>query len=188
MYGLTPLDVIILFALAGGLISGLVRGFVQEILSLGALLLALLALRVLHGPVSTVLTQWIGSDTGASIAAFGLIVGIIWGGGRFAASRMGAASRSSFIGPFDRVLGAGFGVIKALMFATTGFMLVSLAYDVAYGADADRPEWMTKSRTYPLLSATSVALSAVIAERLREGRVDPAVVAHPARDAADAGK
>ena len=185
MHGLTPFDIIILFTLAGGLISGLMRGFVQEILSLGALLLALLMLRLLHGPVSDLLTGWIGSDTAASITAFGLIMGVVWGGGRFAASQMGRASRSSFIGPFDRVLGAGFGMVKALLIATTGFMLVSLAYDVAAGPQSARPEWMTKSRTYPLLSATSVALSAVIAERLREGRVDRTAVSYSGRDAAE---
>jgi membrane protein required for colicin V production len=64
------------------------------------------------------------------------------------------------------VLGAGFGMLKALLIAATDFMLISLLYDLVYGAREARPDWMTQSRTYPLLSATSVALSDIIAERL----------------------
>jgi membrane protein required for colicin V production len=34
------------------------------------------------------------------------------------------------------------------------FLLANLATDMVYGPQADRPQWMTRSRTYPLLNAS----------------------------------
>ena len=56
-----------------------------------------------------------------------------------------------------------------LMIAAIGFMLVTLLYDIGYG-NAQRPAWMTDSRTYPALNATSAAMSKVIAERRAQAR------------------
>ncbi|MFD2989974.1 hypothetical protein [Sphingopyxis terrae] len=70
------------------------------------------------------------------------------------------------------------------MIAAIGFMLVTLLYDIGYG-NAQRPEWMMQSRTYPALNATSAALSKVIAERRAEARAaESASVKQDAPDAA----
>ncbi len=58
------------------------------------------------------------------------------------------------LGPFDRVLGGGFGAVKGLLGATLFFLLANLATDMVYGPEAKRPEWMVKSRTFPLLNAS----------------------------------
>lgn len=171
MAGLTAFDIIILLSLGAGLVTGFMRGFVQEVLSLAALLVALFALRLFHGTLSTALEGSIGTSAGASMLAFALIIGVIWGGGKMVASRVGTTTRNSFVGPFDRLLGGGFGMVKALLIAATLFMLGMLAYDVVFGANSERPDWMEESRTYPLIRATSAALSDVIAERLK---ADPA--------------
>lgn len=168
MYGLTALDIIILLALLGGAITGFMRGFVQEVLSLGALIVALFALRILHAPATAALTGIVGTETGSSVLAFALIMGIIWGGGKFVAVQIGSRTRTSLIGPVDRLLGGGFGLLKALLIASALFMLVNLAYDLVFSADADRPTWMSDSRTYPLMRATSAILSDVAAERLKD--------------------
>ena len=62
------------------------------------------------------------------------------------------------LGPFDRVLGGGFGALKGLLGVTLFFLLANLATDMVYGPKAERPEWMTKSRTYPLLNASGRAI------------------------------
>jgi len=62
------------------------------------------------------------------------------------------------LGPFDRVLGGGFGMLKGLLGVTLFFLLANLATDMVYGPQSDRPEWMTKSRTYPLLFASGRAI------------------------------
>lgn len=176
MAGLTVFDIILLLALGGGLVSGFMRGFVQEVLSLAALLVALFVLRLFHASLTVWLGEAVGGVAGASVLAFALIMGIIWGGGKFAAVRIGASTRSSFVGPVDRILGGGFGLLKALLMAATAFMLLTLGYDVVYGPRSERPEWLTESRTYPLMRATSAALSDVVAARIAD-RSPPAAAA-----------
>jgi hypothetical protein len=50
------------------------------------------------------------------------------------------------------------GALKGLLGATLFFLLANLATDMVYGPQAVRPEWMTKSRTYPLLNASGRGL------------------------------
>ena len=45
-----------------------------------------------------------------------------------------------------------------LLGATLFFLLANLSTDLVYGPEAQRPEWMRKSRTYPLLNASGRAI------------------------------
>ena len=54
----------------------------------------------------------------------------------------GRTRRTPMLGPFDRVLGGGFGALKGLLGATLFFLLANLATDMVYGPQAERPEWM----------------------------------------------
>ena len=159
-----------MLALVGGFAAlGFMRGLVQEVVSLLAWILAIAAVRFFHPVVTDFVSDWVGTEGGAAMLAFVLLFGGVfiltkWGG-----RAMGQRSRASLVGGFDRGLGAGFGAVKGLMIASLGFMLVTLLYDVGYG-NAQRPAWMTDSRTYPALSATSGALSKVIADRRAEAR------------------
>jgi membrane protein required for colicin V production len=49
-------------------------------------------------------------------------------------------------------------MLKGLIGASLFFLLANLATDMIYGGEAERPEWMTDSRTYPLLNATARAV------------------------------
>src|SRR3546814_7382405 len=78
---------------------------------------------------------------------------------------MGGRTLMSILGRVGRVRGLGFGALKGLIGATLVFMLASLLYDTVYGGGAKRPEWMTTSRSYPLLNASGKAISEFVAER-----------------------
>lgn len=168
MAGFTALDIIVLLALGGGFVTGAMRGFVQESLSLAALIVALFAVRLFHEPLTLWLYEVVGTEAGAGVLAFALIMGVIWGGGKLVARRIGGATRKSVIGPVDRVLGAGFGTLKALLMIAAVFMVVTLGHDLIFGKDSERPAWMEESRTYPLLRATGAALSDLVADRLSD--------------------
>jgi membrane protein required for colicin V production len=155
---MTTLDIIVLFILAGGAILGGVRGFVSEVLSLLAWGLAIFALKMLHTPVTGLLAPLIGSRGGAAVAAFVAVFGIVWFAGRIAADSIGRRTRSSILGPVDRLLGIGFGALKGLLIATVAYLGINLVYDVWAGKNAQRPEWLRTSRTYPLLSASGRAI------------------------------
>lgn len=179
MAGLTALDIFVLLALGFGAVLGALRGFVQESLSFAALIVALFAVRLFHEPVTMWLTELVGTEAGAAALALALIMGVIWGGGKYAAARIGGVTRKSVIGPADRVLGAGFGLLKALLVVTLLFMATTLVSDSLFGGERERPAWMVESRTYPLLSATGSALSDIVDERLN-GTSEPDAAPTPA--------
>lgn len=166
---MTALDIIVLLLVGGGAVFGIVRGFVQETLSLIAWVLAIFAIRLFHAPVALWLGDWVGTSGGAAVLAFALIFGVTFLAGTFLARALGRRTRTSILGPVDRMLGLGFGALKGLIGATLLFLAFSLVYDTIYGGKAQRPLWMTSSRSYPLLSASGKAISEYIDERRHEG-------------------
>ena len=166
---MTAFDIIVLFLLGSGAIFGFLRGFTQEVLTLLAWVLIVVAIKFLHTPVTEMLYDPVGTEAGAAVLAFLAIVIVTYVGGRLIAKKIGEKSRKSVLGPFDRVLGFGFGALKGLIGATLLFLLVVMLFELAYGGGSKRPEWMTQSRTYPLLNASGDALSGFIRERQQEG-------------------
>ncbi|MBJ7253966.1 MAG: CvpA family protein [Sphingomonadaceae bacterium] len=162
---MTALDIIVLFLLGSGAAFGFLRGFVQEALSMIAWVLIILAVRMFHAPATAALAEAVGSDSGAAMLAFLALVIVIFAVGKWIAKSIGAKSRKSVLGPIDRVLGFGFGMLKGLIIATLVFLLFVMGYDLVYGADEGRPEWMTSSRTYPLLNASGDAMSEFVREQ-----------------------
>jgi membrane protein required for colicin V production len=169
---MTALDIIVFFLIGAGAIFGFMRGFVQEALSLIAWILIVAAIRVLHAPVADWLAGPVGTEAGAAVLAFLAIVVVTYALGRMLAKKIGEKSRKSALGPIDRVLGFGFGAVKGLIGATLIFLFLVMAYETAFGGKAKRPDWMTTSRTYPLLNASGDALSSFIRDRQKDGGQD----------------
>jgi membrane protein required for colicin V production len=157
---MTALDVFVFLLLIGGAAIGFVRGFVHEVISLLAWVVAIAMLKLFH----TQLWAGIQSTTHTSPAAGAVLAFAILFLPSFlivkllARSIGGRTRRHAMLGPFDRVLGAGFGALKGLLGVTLFFLLANLGTDMVYGPAADRPQWMTKSRTYPLLNASGRAI------------------------------
>lgn len=155
---MTALDIIVILLVGAGLVTGWFKGFVGEVLSLAAWIVAIVFLKLLHAPVAAALTGPVGSSSGAAVLAFALVFGIVFLAGKFVARRVGGGVKRSVIGPVDRFLGAGFGALKGLIGATLLYLVANLVYDTVYGADASRPQWLAESRTYPLLYASGRAI------------------------------
>src|ERR1700752_2033164 len=151
---MTALDILVIVLVGAGLVFGSLRGFVAEVLSLLAWVLAIVALRYLHEPLRDLLIGPVGTVSGASMLAFVLVFGLVFALGKLASRRLGKRVRDSVIGPLDRVLGAGFGALKGLIGAALLFLAAGLISDTLWGRAAERPEWMTASRTYPLLQSS----------------------------------
>ena len=153
---MTALDVFVFLLLIGGGAIGFVRGFVHEVISLLAWVVAIAMLKLFHTQLwGGIESSFKTSSAAAAVLAFALlfvpsfvIVKLL------ARSVGGRTRRHAMLGPFDRALGGGFGALKGLLGATLFFLLANLATDMVYGPQADRPQWMTKSRTYPLLNAS----------------------------------
>ncbi|KKC27070.1 CvpA family protein [Sphingomonas sp. SRS2] len=184
MSGLTGLDIIVLIAIFGGALFGMLRGFVTEVISLGSWVAAILALKLLHTPFAKMLTGVVGSASGASVLAFALLFLIVYAGGKLIAGSIGRRTRGSVLGPLDRVLGFGFGALKGLIIVTLGYLLINLGYDTLYGSTAERPGWMRTSRTHPLLNATGRSIVDWVGNRRKAGGLvgsEPSNSAEPAK-------
>jgi len=172
---MTALDVFVFLLLIGGGAIGFVRGFVHEVISLLAWIVAIAMLKLFHTQL------WGGiersmhtSSAAAAVLAFAflfvpsfLVVKLV------ARGIGGKTRRHAVLGPFDRVLGGGFGLLKGLLGATLFFLLANLATDMTYGPDAERPDWMRKSSTYPLLMASGRAIVDWVETR-RHHQLEPA--------------
>ncbi len=170
--GMTALDILTLLLAGGAGLLGLQRGFVTEALSLAAWLVAVMAVKLFHAPVARMLASSVGTESGAAMLAFALVSGLTFLGVRYAARSIGQKTKTSVVGGFDRILGLGFGLVKGLVGATLVFTLVTLVYDTIYGGPKQRPEWMTTSKTYALLNATSGAMITYVGEHRSGGTAD----------------
>ena len=169
---LTAMDIVVLLLIGGGAILGVIRGFVTEVLSLFAWGAAIFALKLLHGPVSSLMVHVVHNPSGAAVLAFVLVFGIVFFGGKMVAASLGRRTRTSVLGPFDRALGLGFGGLKGLLIATVLFLGVNLVYDTIYGGMSERPGFIRTSRTYPLLNASGRAVVDWVQHR-RSRAADP---------------
>jgi membrane protein required for colicin V production len=169
---MTALDVFVFLLLIGGAAVGFVRGFVHEVISLFAWIVAIAMLKLFHTQLWTGIDSSFHTNPAAgAVLAFAilflpsfLIVKLL------ARSIGGRTRRHAMLGPFDRVLGGGFGALKGLLGVTLFFLLANLATDMVYGADAARPAWMKNSRTYPLLNSSGRAIVDWVQARRLHGK------------------
>jgi len=153
---MTALDVFVFLLLIGGGAVGFVRGFVHEVISILAWIVGIAMLKLFHTQLWSGLENTFHTNPAAgAVLAFAILFIPSFVLVKLVARSLGGRTRRSrMLGPFDRVLGGGFGLLKGLLGATLFFLLANLATDMVYGPQADRPGWMTKSRTYPLLNAS----------------------------------
>lgn len=166
---MTALDILTLLLVGFNAVRGLGRGFTFEVLSLIGWLLAIVSVRLFHAPVSAALADSVGTPGGAAVLAFAITFTVPFFIGKLIARSMGGRMKRSALGFVDRALGLAFGALKGLVIAAFGFLLVTLVYDVIYTRSAPRPDWMTESRTYPLLDGSARALSDMIDRRRNAG-------------------
>ncbi|RPF70281.1 CvpA family protein [Aurantiacibacter spongiae] len=161
---MTGFDLIVLLVVGVAAVGGFLRGFVQEVLSLAAWVLAILAIRYLHTDLTALILDYMGSPVTAAILAFAMLLLIPYAAMKLIANLAGRQSRKSVLGPIDRVLGFGFGAVKGVIMVVIAFSLLALGYDTIWGARG-RPDWISEARTYQFVDAASKAMVQIIAER-----------------------
>lgn len=164
---MTGFDIAVLLLVGAGAIIGFMRGFVHEILALGAWIAAIVIIRYQHTPVTAFLEPYVGTASGAAVLAFAILLIVPYAIVKVLANKLGSASRNSVLGPIDRVLGFGFGAVKGIIIVVMAFSILALGYDTAWGVGG-RPAWITQARVYPFVNASSEAMVTMIAEQRRE--------------------
>lgn len=165
---MNALDIALLLLTGGMAVTGFLRGFVEELLSLLAWVVAIVAVSFFLAPVADLAGVWIGPGVSAQALAFFGLFAITFLAGKLLAKQAGQGMRTSVLGPVDRILGAGFGILKGVLVATVLFLGFSLGYNLIYSVNAKRPEWMADARSYPLLKASGDAMSRLARERMEQ--------------------
>lgn len=161
---MTGFDIIVLLIVGVAAVGGFLRGFVQEVASIAAWVLAVLAIRFLHTDLTAAILDFMGSPVTASILAFALLLLVPYAAMKLIAGQAAKSTRNSVLNPVDKVLGFGFGAVKGLIIVVVAFSLLVLGYDTVWGTTG-RPVWIAEARTYQLVDAGSREMVQIIAER-----------------------
>jgi membrane protein required for colicin V production len=155
------LDYAVLGVIAVSLAVGAWRGLVREVVSILGWVIAFLAANLLAGPLGPAMPQVIPSAelrvAAAYVAIFvaSLIVTSLAG---LLLSKMVHAVG---LGGLDRVLGAGFGTLRALLIVLAAAVLAGLT-------SAPRQLWWRDSASGPLLAQAAGALRPLLPQTLAE--------------------
>lgn len=162
---MTAFDIFVLITLGLSALYGLSRGLTVEVLSVGAWLVALIALKILFTPVSHWLRHEIGSDAGGDIAALLMILFVTVALVRLAARFVGGQIKDSALAPIDRLGGAGFGLMRGLIIVSLAYMFLGLFLD-----KENLPDWIRQSKTEGIVAISANSLSDFIGWVRTDGR------------------
>ena len=178
---LAGFDWIVVLIVGAAAAFGLMRGFIAEIASLAGWVAGFVAVRFFYTPASAIFLTASGSETIAAVAAvlgpFLLAVLVV----KLIGSFLSSSARNSVIGPVDRVLGLGFGVVKGFLAASLLFLMITLGLKIVPGDDG-RPAWLASARTTPTLALVASAMVAYVGDAWKQQQSDNPEQKPAARD------
>lgn len=157
------LDWVIVIILAGGVLNGFREGLVRLVIGFGALIVGFFAASWLNGLVAGYMSPWIASRTLAVMLAYVLIFVAVMALGAIIAGIIVRAFKLIGLSIVDRLLGAAFGGVRALVWLIITTMVI-LAF---------APTWMpraTRDSTFaPYIVGASRMVSAMAPFEIRSG-------------------
>jgi membrane protein required for colicin V production len=160
---LAGFDWIVVLIVGGTAAFGLMRGFIAEVASLAAWVAGFVAVRLFYTPARAIFVTASGSDLIATVAAvlgpFLLAVLLV----KLIGSFLSSSAKGSVIGPVDRLLGLGFGLVKGFLAASLIFLLITLGLKIVPGDDK-RPDWLAKAKTTPTLALVASAMVSYVGD------------------------
>lgn len=148
-------------------ILGLVRGFIAEVASLAAWLAGFIAVRVFHTPARAAFEQAGGGEMLSSIAAVLVPFLLALLAVKLLGALLSKTAKDSIVGPFDRLLGLGFGLVKGVLAAGLLFLIITVALKLVPG-EGERPRWLAEAKTRPTLALVASAMVGYVGELWRE--------------------
>jgi membrane protein required for colicin V production len=161
---LSIFDLVVISVLALSCLFAFFRGFVREILSLGAWIGAGLVTIYFFPEASKYLKPYFKSETvAAGFSALGLYIVSLIGFSMMNGLIMKFVKSGSDVGILDNLLGLFFGAFRGALIVSLGFFLLSLALP-----EKQYPEWLEKSATRPYVEQGAMLLAKVAPQYLRD--------------------
>ena len=155
---MAALDWVFIAILAASLLLGAWRGLVYEVLSLASWIAAFILAQVAAPEVAKMLPMGQAPEIAKYAAAFVLVFVLVIVAGGLLAWAVKKAVEAVGLRPVDRVLGAGFGVLR-------GALLLMAVAIVVNMTPLRRGEWWTESKAADMSTAAVKQLKPVLPER-----------------------
>ncbi|MCR4918009.1 MAG: CvpA family protein [Alphaproteobacteria bacterium] len=157
MFNLTTLDYIYVGVLLASTVWATIRGGIYETLATLSWVVAAVTARFVSPMLNKLLQSWFGlsdSTVGTLVASYFIVFFVILLVAGFFNQKLRDRIQASMMNVTDHTLGVIFGIIR-------GVVVMGVVYWVAiwYYSDTPRvPEWVTESRTRPIMQMTAVKL------------------------------
>ncbi|MDZ4802561.1 MAG: CvpA family protein [Bryobacteraceae bacterium] len=156
-------DWMILIILAVGVINGLRDGLVRMVFGFGALIVGFLAASWLNGLVAGYLSDWISNRMLAVFLAYALIFSAVMIMGAIIAGVIVRMFKLVGLTPVDRIMGAAFGGVRAMV----GLIIVTMVVMAFFPTQL--PAAVRRSEFAPYVIGASRVLSGMTPFEIRSG-------------------
>jgi membrane protein required for colicin V production len=158
------LDFVLALILLASVVAGLRRGFSRQIIGLIAGVLALLLGIWFYGTVGFYLMPYVSSRTMANAGGFAVVFCGVLLLGALVSYVVGSFLRVTGLSIVDHFLGAGFGLLRGLVFAIAIIMGV-----MAFSHGEKPPEAIVNSRMAPYVVDAARMVAGMAPHELKEG-------------------
>lgn len=160
------LDYVLIAILGFSALRSFMRGFTREIIGLCASVAALILGMLFYGRAGSLLKPWITSERGANFAGFLLVFFGVLLAGAIVGSIVRRFVKAIGLSFFDRLLGAGFGLVRGALVA-----IALLTVWIAFGPRSDpktAPSAVVHSQIAPYLTKVSSVLVNIAPMELKQ--------------------
>ena len=163
--------------LAVTVVSGLLaatRGFVKEVLAVAAWISGAAAAVLLFPFIKNFARELVSREILADGITIGVIFVVTLAMVSLISQPISARVRESNMGPADRILGFGFGVVRGALIVAIGYLLVTW-----FVAVNDQPDWLLDARLLPIVDQAGQWLLELVPAAFRDegffGFSEPAI-------------
>ncbi len=156
------LDWMLVVILVGSIFTGAARGLARESIELAATVFGVVFASRFYRQGAVLFASWIESESIRNIAGFVVVLLAFIIGGAVLSRAVSAVFRWAGIGFLDRLAGAAFGVLRAVLLAIA-LVMVLMAFPNRLVSQA-----MVESRFAPYVAEASSVLSSVTPPELKE--------------------
>lgn len=158
------LDFVLLLLIVGSIITSVQKGFSRELIGLISVVVALFCGLWFYGSAGAFLAPYVSSREVANFCGFLLVfIGVVIVGA-LAGYLFGKLVRAAGLTALDRVLGAGFGAVRGLLFAVALILAI-----VAFTPGEGPPRAVVHSRFAPYVIDTAHVFATAAPREVKDG-------------------
>jgi len=158
------LDALLLLILVLSVVAGFRKGLSRQVIGLVSVVAAIVLGLWMYGWAGAYLAPYVSSRRMANFGGFVLVFCTVLLAGSLAAFLIGKILKITGLSIFDRLLGAGFGVLRGTLISVA--LILGL---MAFSAEGKPPQSVVRSRVAPYAVGAARVFAAMAPHEMREG-------------------